>query len=387
MSKKTVLITSNLYKPNIGGIENSLSFIAQEYKKNNFHVDIVSTDINNMDSKKLPLFEVDDNNINIYRYKSSNFFKRVFNGLKIYYNLFKKYDYDIVICRSHVPVILCYLVGMRNIKYLLAGVNYEQNSIKNSIVGANRLRQYLSFYFHHILQYIAIRLANKNYVFSENMIKQVNKYLNFWSPIEICKPGVNNKLFGSVPHSKKIELKEKYGFLKDDIILLGVGRFYPVKGFQYAIESMCFLPKNIKLLLVGGGGEKSFYEKTIKDNGLMEQVKIIDSVPDTSEFYKISDIYILCSTHETLGQTVLEALVSGLPICAFSPDLEGVLTSTNEITDESNCIYAHELSSKALAEATLIALNKLNSNYFNREQISKNASKKFDWSMLIEKLS
>ncbi|QIZ60559.1 glycosyltransferase [Acinetobacter indicus] len=387
MSKKTVLITSNLYRPNIGGIENSLFFIAQEYIKNNYHVDIVVTDINNTSNEKLPYYELEKSGVNIYRYDSSSVIRRVVNGIKIYYKLLKKYKYDIVISRSHVPVVLCYMAGMRNIKYLLAGVNFEQNSIKNSLVRSSKIRQYLSFYIHHYLQFIAVRLAYKNFVFSKNMLKQMKQYLKIESNIELCKPGVDSKIFNLVSKSERRELREKYGFTENDIILLGVGRFYPVKGFKYAIESMIDLPKNVKLLLVGGGEEKVLYEKIIKENNLSEQVKIIGPVSNTNLYYKISDIYVLSSTHETLGQTVLEALVSGLPICAFSPSLTNILTSTNEITDESNCTYANELSSKALAEAILSSINKLNSNYYDREKISKEAMQKFNWSVLIEKLS
>ena len=387
MSKKTVLITSNLYRPNIGGIENSLFFIAQEYIKSNYHVDIVVTDINNTSSEELSYYELEENGVNIYRYKSPNFFKRIFNGLRVYYKLFKKNNYDIVICRSHIPLILCYLVGMRNIKYLLAGVNFEQNSIKNSLIGSSKIRQYFSFYIHHYLQFIAVRLAYKNFVFSKNMLKQMKKYLKIESNIELCKPGVDSKIFNLVSKSERRELREKYGFTENDIILLGVGRFYPVKGFKYAIESMIDLPKNVRLLLVGGGEEKGLYEKIIKENNLSKQVEIIGPVSNTSLYYKISDIYVLSSTHETLGQTVLEALVSGLPICAFSPNLTNILTSTNEITDESNCNYANEFSSKALSEAILNSINKLNSNYYDREKISKEAMQKFNWSTLIEKLS
>ena len=66
LGKSVVVITSNLYKPNIGGVENSLYHLAHSYLKQGLQPIIVASDIASSECK-LPEYE-EAEGILVYRY-------------------------------------------------------------------------------------------------------------------------------------------------------------------------------------------------------------------------------------------------------------------------------------------------------------------------------
>lgn len=73
---------------------------------------------------------------------------------------------------------------------------------------------------------------------------------------------------------KKINIFEKYGWTKTDIIFLYQGAFNRGRGLELLIEAFLNVKKNAKLLLIGNGIlDKKISEKIIA-LGLQEQVKI-----------------------------------------------------------------------------------------------------------------
>lgn len=379
---KKILLTSNLYKPNIGGIENSLFYLSEEYKNQEFEVHLVASKINNFDINYLPDFE-EINGVKIYRYNGNSLVSRFLNGTKLYRKLLKENKYEKIISRTQLPVLMLKIAGAKKIAYILAGVTCKQNAVNSSKYGRQYIKRLVPNMIHHYIQYVALRLANENYVFSENMVKQVRDYLGYRN-IKVIKPGVDAKVFSVPSIDESRHLRSLYGYNDNDIVLIGVGRFYDVKGFEYLIESLVYLPENFKLLLVGDGGNKRKYIEIIKANNLNDRVQIIGPVEDTSNYYKIADLYVLSSLHETLGQTVLEALFSGLPIVAFDDSLNNILTSTREITSDDNRVFAMSVSGEGLAKAIIEAQKFLKEKQKNKECIAKRSTFKFSWEKMIK---
>lgn len=382
---KKILITSNLYRPNIGGIENSLYFMARAYISAGYEVHLVASSINNFNNSPLPFLEEIDG-IKIYRYEGSRFLQRNKNAFELFKTLMNNNTYELFIARSHVPTIILKLAGAKKVTYILPGISIEQNRIKAKVYSPTYLKRLVPHYFHHLMQCIAVKLADENYVFSENMAFQVQKYLKYKGNIKLTKPGIDSKRF-SLPSTKDyLDFRKQYNYTDQDIILLGVGRFYDVKGFEYLIHSLSYLPQHFKLLLVGDGDNRSKYHDIAEASNVSERLKIVGPVHDTSTFYKLSNIFVLSSIHEPFGQTLIEALACGLPIVAFDNKLDGIVTATNEVTNSSNSVSIKELSSKAVALAILEAQNLLEQGLFNKANISKDAISKYSWKTMTEGL-
>ncbi len=382
-----VLVTSSRYLPNIGGIENSILNLSEALILNGYEVDIVSSDVVESNKLDLPRREQYENGIRVYRY-SYYFLGResglwnYLTGISTYRMLRSKNVYSFVVCRNHVTVILCRLVGFRKIAYVLPGVVKVQNDPMKSGIDHGQLKlafRMAAFYYHQFLQWVAVRVADKNFVFSRVVERQLRRDVGYKGVVYRTKPGVDPDKFCIPDSREKNNAREKYGFSRQDVVIIGIGRFVEAKRFDYLIESLRFLPRKYKLLLVGSGSLKSKYENRIYNSGLSDRVTIVVGSNQPQKFYKLSDIYVLSSTHETLGQTLLEAQASGLPIVAFSSSAVGVETATDEVTDESTSILVEDVSSRGIADGVLRAARNLDGLYFDRNNIRDFAISRFSW--------
>ena len=392
---KTVLITSNAYFPNIGGIENSLRYLARSYSKKGYKVYVVVSDINNVTTTKLPKHQKIDN-IEIFRYPTEhnlNRFMQPFAGIFTLYALYKQLRYiqlqfapDFTISRFHTTTWMARLAKLNRVVYLLPGVVKFQNhpSQMSKQTGFAKVVQYLRYYYHVWLQRRAFKAAQTLAVFSENMQEQVLSCFCPKNELLLTKPGVDSARFAPPSTSKKQELKHKFEIAKEKTTLLCIGRFVSAKGFKYVLEAMRNLD-NYHLLLVGGGEEEEVYRDFVDQYNLTHKVTFTGVIQDPISCYQAADIFIMSSIYEPLGQTILEALSSGLPVVAFSRS-GSVTTATEELLSHHEAIFVDKVDSIALAKS-IEALCDEHQKLINLRMISREIAKqRFSWDALAETL-
>ncbi len=141
------------------------------------------------------------------------------------------------------------------------------------------------------------------------------------------------------------------------IIVLTVARFHKDKGHSYAIKAISALVKIgylIEYRIVGTGPEKIAILNLIQEEGLLEQVKVLESLNDEElhQQYAQANIFILPSIRdlegvheETQGVVIQEAQASGVIVIA---------TRTGGIPecviDEENAFLVSDRSSDEIAE-------------------------------------
>lgn len=106
---------------------------------------------------------------------------------------------------------------------------------------------------------------------------------------------------------------------RDKKTILCVARFTKQKGLDYLIEaSKILLDKkfDFETKIVGGGPEKDYLRKKIRELGLSERVFLFDSVPQEELFshYLESDLFVLPSIEEGFGLVLVEAQLCGRPV-------------------------------------------------------------------------
>lgn len=136
---------------------------------------------------------------------------------------------------------------------------------------------------------------------------------------------------------------------RDDgtVRVLSVSRLTPRKGLRFLIRALSDLPESVRLVLVGGGGERSDLEALAAELGVSDRVDFRGAVPHESlpDIYRNCDLFCLPSLNEGMSNTVLEAIASGLPIIAT------VTGGTEElVTDGENGFFAEKESPEDLAE-------------------------------------
>lgn len=193
---------------------------------------------------------------------------------------------------------------------------------------------------------------------------QIQPLLNPNSHLVQLTPAVDANRYAPVTAELKEQLRAKYD-LTGNLVVLGLSRLMPRKGFDLVIKS---LPKlvsdfpNLKFVIAGGGPDKKRLLKLTKRLKMTDYVKFLGSVPykDLPEIYNLADVFVMpCRTRlagldvEGFGIVYLEAAATALPVLAGNSGgaVEAVLPGkTGELVDNLNLT---EQLSKFLSDATL----------------------------------
>lgn len=345
-----ILLMNALFKPNIGGIENSLVEIANVLYNAGYQVDIFCSDRNNENNESLEMFESHEE-YNIYRYKYNfgriSTLKNSLSSLKALKRVKKDNKYSYIVSRNYFLVIVGRLTGLKGIKYIAPQVNYHSyKGSKDKVLTVSTVSKIAK----STLQWLSFLLAKEVFVFSESMVKQVTQAsLGIITP-KLVEPGVNFQRFSIATSIEKINLRSKYGIPENSKVILALGRFSDIKQFDLAILAMNQLQDSL-LILVGSGPELKTYQDLIISHGLKDKVKVFEATDNPEEFYKISDTFLMTSRYESFGQTILEAAISGLQIVAFN-QASGVNTNVENMLLGCDGVYlVDDQSPKSLATA------------------------------------
>lgn len=137
--------------------------------------------------------------------------------------------------------------------------------------------------------------------------------------IAVLPTGIDHKNFTG---SYEKTVREKYGILDDERVLLFVGRLGKEKNIDFLFESFRQLKsegvEKIKLLLVGDGPYKEELQKLAEEYRINSDVIFAGYVNrgEIAAYYRESDIFVFASLTETQGLVVLEAMASEIPVVA-----------------------------------------------------------------------
>jgi glycosyltransferase involved in cell wall biosynthesis len=386
MIKKTIILTSTYYKPHFGGIENSLDFLAQEYQKLGYKVIILCSDAGLNKKDRLVAFEKEDNDIEIHRFKS--YFP------KIYLDYFLKYAIDVkrvkkkikqfkkelnveaIIARSPETV-LGSVLSKSKVSYIVPGILKTQNTVNSKDIKSKLINLFIvsqqSFF-----QKKALEKANRIYVFSKNMNEQIKVFLkNKKIETILINPGVDIEKFNL---AKGKVIRNKFKIEKKAFIFLAVGRLIKIKGIHFAISSFASLNnKNSFFIIVGDGPEKNYLQLLAKTLNVADRVIFTGMIRNKVEnYFKASNAFIMSSTHETFGQTILEALAAKLPVVGWKSGGE-IVTATSEIISNVTNGFLVEFNENNLTEAMGNTINLTSNELYkieenNFELVTKNYS-------------
>ncbi len=151
--------------------------------------------------------------------------------------------------------------------------------------------------------------------------------------IHIVPTGIEIERFyqENVDSSKVMELKKELQLLKDDFVIVFVGRIAEEKNIVTLIEAHKDLIKkhaNIKLIIIGDGPDSDKYKKLVNkykmDNNVIFTGKVAwENIPC---YYQLADIFATASTTETQGLTVIEAMAGAVcPVCIDDESFRNVV--------------------------------------------------------------
>ena len=235
-------------------------------------------------------------------------------------------------------------------------------------------------------------------IFSQaDFVTTISRYLKDYalsqgakSEIEIVPNGVDIKKF-EIRNSKSetnsnaqnLKLKMELGIKDDEKVIITVSRLVEKNGIGDIIETLQYLPENIKLLILGSGPlEKNLKLKT-KNLKLDRRVLFLGNVPneEVPNYLAIADVFVRPSLSEGLGNSFLEAMAAGVSVVGTKvggiPDF---------LRDGETGLFCEVNNPQSIAEKTKILIN----DSELRQKLVANAKKlvaeKYNWNLIAEKM-
>jgi len=108
------------------------------------------------------------------------------------------------------------------------------------------------------------------------------------------------------------ELRRKWLIPEEALIILGLGRLHPNKGFSDLLQAFSRLPttlhgRPLHLVMAGDGPLRSELKDESRQLGMEKRVTWVGWQYDPSPWYQLADVFACSSRHEPLGNVILEA--------------------------------------------------------------------------------
>ena len=120
---------------------------------------------------------------------------------------------------------------------------------------------------------------------------------------------------------EKDEIRKKLGINIGRKIVLGVGRFVPLKRFEDLISAVLKCRSKCELYLLGGKPTKQYLDLS-KDRNNIHYLDFV--LPEeVDKYYKAADLFVLPSETDVWGLVINEAMAQGLPVIVSDSPVGG----------------------------------------------------------------
>ena len=210
-------------------------------------------------------------------------------------------------------------------------------------VGKGKTRSQI--YIDKILSLFSDGIICNSFTAAEILVK---KYSFIEKKVFAIHNGINDMLLtGLSDHKAPKKIARK--------VVGTVGRLHPVKDHKLFLDAAKIIIDSaaiddIKFLIVGEGPLKQELEMYAEDIGITNNIILTGERKDIPELLKGMDVFVMTSLFEGLSNSIMEAMVAGLPVVAT--DVGG----NSELVKQGETGFLCPPDSRALAEKVLIIL-------------------------------
>lgn len=159
-----------------------------------------------------------------------------------------------------------------------------------------------------------ITITNEDYELAKRKFKKIKEIEH------VNGVGFNpERLDKIITEEEKEKLREELKIGKSDLVLSYIAELNKNKNQILLINTVEELKKtipNVKLLLIGNGASKEYYQNVVEEKNLQDNIKLLGRRTDIGALLSITNIYVASSIREGLPVNVMEAMYMKLPIVA-----------------------------------------------------------------------
>ena len=321
--------------------------MAKVFQANGHHVTIFVSDKGSEENinERLPKFEILDD-IEIHRYKRRIIKFRILKIFRPIFDIYDAYKYarrtfsqfkiDLIVNRNaEVGIGLKFAFKKNKSVYIVPALSKDLDRVSGikNLAGIGRawVINNLILNINHLLQMTLIKQSCFNVVFSHMMYNSIPSKYRKECKIYVQPPGVNH-----IDKKSKQNFSQKSNDSERKYEFLIIGRIVKVKGIDIALKAFSKIESDTaRLLVVGDGPELSNLKLMCQHLSIHNRVKFTGSTSYPEQYYLKSHFFVMSSTYETFGQTILEAMSFGLPVIGFNSNFPHVRTATSEIVENN----------------------------------------------------
>lgn len=214
------------------------------------------------------------------------------------------FDLDIIHAHYAVPHAVCAELGRNMAKKKGVAVVTTLHGTDITVIGQDLEMQPAIRY--------GIESSDAVTAVSESLALETNMTLNGQYAIEVIPNSIDESMYYPMRDER---LKRHYGIEPDEVVVIHISNFRPVKRIDDTIAAFAIASKDraMRLLLVGDGPEMGQTRRRAKELGIYDKIIFAGKQEHVAQLLAISDIHLLLSEKEAFGLVVLEAMAVGVP--------------------------------------------------------------------------
>ena len=315
-----VLITTDLYKPQINGVVTSVLNLYDGLKKLGVDVKILTL------SKSFTSYKDGD----VYYVKS--FPLKLYPDLRASVNISDKILRELIHWKPDIIHTQCEFSTLLFAKLIATfskcPIVHTYHTLYEYYIGYLLKHEAFGEKFVRVL--VKTLLKNTQAIIAPTQkVKRNLERFNLNKIIKVIPTGLdftNSNL--EFTNFEREALLKKMNIDKNDFIMISLGRVAKEKNIDELIDYFkTFNNEKISFLVVGGGPHLETLKNYVKDNNV-EKIYFTGMVKpdDIHKYYKSADVFVCASESETQGLTYFEAISNGLPlICKKDECLSEIL--------------------------------------------------------------
>jgi 1,2-diacylglycerol 3-alpha-glucosyltransferase len=180
-------------------------------------------------------------------------------------------------------------------------------------------------------------------------VRQVlEEHFGLVAPVDVIPNGLDLTPYKEKP--QPID-RSQFGFTKDDVISIYVGRLSPEKNLSLLLRAFYGVTttyEHIRLLIVGDGPERDNLVSQVKHMDIEGKVCFTGMVEykDVPAYLSSADIFVTPSSAETFGLSTIEGMAAGLPVLGIDAPGSGDIIEdgvTGLITSDDLAVFTAKL--------------------------------------------
>ncbi|MGA3286510.1 MAG: glycosyltransferase [Bacteroidota bacterium] len=168
---------------------------------------------------------------------------------------------------------------------------------------------------------IARKFFGVEYIAIGESVKNIEQEL-FSNPTVIIKDWIDESILRQPTEQERMDARLKFDFKGEDVVVISVGTCNEKKNHYAIFRAIQSLKKSghkrVKYLHRGTGPTRAQEMEYAKELGIDNDTMFLDFIDDVREAYWASDIFVMTSSYEGLGNVILEAMNCGLPVLLYN---------------------------------------------------------------------